>query len=194
MSPVRPLRFDELDPSLADVLRPRYERLGYLGGFFTHMGHQPDALAAFERFTLACRNALPVNLAETIALSAATRLGNDYERHQHEHLAVRSDMSADWIADVELLAPDHARLMDDLERACQRFVLAAIDHLGRAGAGSDELAAVADLSDDSTTAGVALLTARFIGHAVVSTACDLTPPVPSIFPAPSTIEGDSHAH
>jgi hypothetical protein len=111
VSGTRRLTFDELDPELADVLRPRYERLGYLGGFFAHMGHQPAALAAFERFTLACREALPIELAEAVALTAATRLANDYERHQHERLAVRSGCTREWVAQIERLDPDGVRLL-----------------------------------------------------------------------------------
>lgn len=187
MTAIRQLTFDEFDPALADVLRPRYERLGYLGGFFAHMGHQPEALAAFERFTLACRGGLPVGVAETVALTAATRLGNDYERHQHERLAVRSGLTEVWVADVERLTPDAATHLDGVERAAQRFVLAAVDDLDRptaAAQGSPSgtaLDAVVAVADDRTAAGVALLTARFIGHAVVSRACALEPPVASIF-------------
>src|SRR5258708_29920081 len=45
------LTFEELEPGLAEALRPRYQRLGYLGEFFRCMGHQPAALRAFVEFT-----------------------------------------------------------------------------------------------------------------------------------------------
>jgi len=184
MPPITPLEFDELAPQLQDALRSRYERLGYLGDFFRAMGHQPAAVAAFETFTQSCKEALGVRLAETVALTAATRLGNDYERNQHERLAVRSGATRQWVAAVEALEPDSDR--DDLEgaeRAVQRFVLAAIDDL----AGEDEqhpaeaLEALVALAGDATAAAVTLLTARFVGHALVSRACRLQPVVPSIF-------------
>jgi len=35
------LEFDQLDDGLAAALRPKYERLGYLGEFFKCMGRQP---------------------------------------------------------------------------------------------------------------------------------------------------------
>lgn len=178
----RPLTFEELDPALADVLRPRYERLGYLGGFFAHMGHQPDALAAFEQFTLACRRALPIELAELVALSVATRLSNRYEQHQHERLSVASGLDHDWVAQVERLEPERATLLTPIERACQRYVLASIERLaGHDSPAADLLTTIRDSTDDATAAAVALLTARYIGHATVVAACRLTPPVPSIF-------------
>ena len=107
---ITPVDFDDLRPDLRDALRSRYERLGYLGDFFRFMGHQPDALIAFDAFTEACKHALPFDLAETISLTAATRLGNDYERHQHERLAVRNGLARDWVADVECLDPTSAAL------------------------------------------------------------------------------------
>lgn len=181
-SAITPLAFDELADPLREALRPRYERLGYLGAFFTHMAHQPEALGHFDAFTESLKRALGPELAEAVALTAATRLGNDYERHQHERLAVALGLGADWVAAVERLDPD-ALDGDAVVAAAQRFVLAACDGL-RAGEGeapARALDALVAASDDATAAGVALLTGRFIAHAVVSAACRLEPPVPSIF-------------
>jgi hypothetical protein len=175
-----PLTFDELDSELADVLRPRVERLGYLGDFFGHMGRQPAAVAHFERFTLSLRAALPARLAETVAVTVATRLGNDYERHQHEHLAVRSGLDPAWVADVERCTPDDPGVrLEPAERCCQRYVLAAVDRLGQDC--GPLLDAVTAATDATTATAVVLLTARFIAHAVVSRTCELEAPVPSIF-------------
>lgn len=186
-SSVTPLAFDELAPTLQDALRPRYERLGYLGGFFTHMAHQPEALVHFDAFTETLKSALGPELTETIALTAATRLANTYERHQHERLAVARGLGADWVAAIERLDPDS---LDPASLdhgaaivAAQQFVLAACDGLGGGAAGSsaealDRLVAV---SDEATAAGVALLTGRFVAHAVIAAACRLQPPVASIF-------------
>jgi alkylhydroperoxidase family enzyme len=194
MSGIRPIDFDDLSPDLAEVLRSRYERLGYLGDFFRNMAHQPRALIAFETFTQACKEALPILVAEACALTAATRLGNDYERNQHERLAVRNGTSREWIAAVERLEPDaDSGLLDDEVRATQRFVLASIDGLATAttstttstaaptGAAAERLDDLVALTDDATAAAIALLTARFVGHALVSSACRLVPGVPSIF-------------
>ena len=65
-------------------MRPRVERLGYLGEFFQCAANVPDALLAFDVFTAALKRALPDRVTEVVALTVATRLGNAYERHQHE--------------------------------------------------------------------------------------------------------------
>lgn len=182
---IAPVAYDQLAPPLQDALRARYERLGYLGGFFTHMAHQPEALVHFDAFTESLKRALGPELAETVALTAATRLGNAYERHQHERLAVALGLGADWVAAIERLDPDTLDAAPVVV-AAQRFVLAACDGLAAAEAvpnsrSADALGALVAASGDATASGVALLTGRFVAHAVVSAACRLQPPVPSIF-------------
>jgi hypothetical protein len=67
-------------------------------------------------------------------------------------------------------------------------VLAAIDSLaGGEDRSADALASLAAGLGDATAAAVALLTARFIGHATVSRACGLVPNVPSIFDPASDV-------
>ncbi len=162
---ITPVDFDDLRPDLREALRSRYERLGYLGDFFRYMAHQPDALIAFDAFTEACKHALPFDLAETIALTAAARLGNDYERCQHERLAVRNGLARDWVAGVECLDPTSAALTP-AQADVQRYVLAAIAALGGDGdASADLLEVIAASRGDAVAAAVALLTARFIAHA-----------------------------
>ncbi|MEO7398491.1 MAG: hypothetical protein ABIW84_08005 [Ilumatobacteraceae bacterium] len=215
MPPIAPIDFDDLAPVLRESLRGRYERLGYLGDFFRHMAHQPAALIAFDAFTEACKHALPLELAETIALTVATKLGNDYERNQHERLAVRNGASRAWVSNVERLDPDAHGTglgdagsggdeLDDVARAVQRFVLSSIDALASCAGGSGDpdrtdraggtvgddrsaqrLDEVVACTDDATAAAVALLTARFVAHAVISRACRLSAPVRSIFEAGS---------
>jgi hypothetical protein len=80
------LEMDQLEPSLAARLAPRVARLGYLGEFFKCAGHQPATLKAFVDFTEESKEGLPEKLVEVVALSAALRLGNAYERNQHERL------------------------------------------------------------------------------------------------------------
>lgn len=189
MVSLRPVEFVDLDAALQAAVRPRYERLGYLGDFFRYMAHQPAALLHFDRFTEECKVALGPSAAEVVALTAATRLGNDYERHQHERLALAVGRPAQWVAAVERLTPDNPESeLDPVERAIQRFVLASIDSLvppllnaTATTASADALDQVVELVGDARAAAVALLAARFVGHALVSRACMLAPPVPSIF-------------
>lgn len=180
MTSIPRLAFDELDPALADALRPRYERLGYLGGFFAHMAHQPAALGAFDAFTEACKRALSDDLLEVVALSAATRLDNRYERHQHEQLAVRQGLGREWVAAVERLDPDDpSSPMTEVQRGAQRFVLAAVDTVGRGAGGT--LDALVELTSVPVAVAVALASGRYLAHAMIANACGLEPPVPSIF-------------
>src|SRR5437868_1722690 len=122
-----------MDPSLAAALAPRVKRLGYLGEFFQCLGHQPKALLAFQSFTDEAKAALPDRLTETIALTAATVLGNSYESHQHERLAVRLGFGRDWVAQVLSLG-ETTSLLSEEERAVQRFVVRALMSNGK-GAG-----------------------------------------------------------
>lgn len=50
-------RPDELEPKLREALRPRVERLGYLGEFFRCAGHAPDVLRHFMAMTEALKQA-----------------------------------------------------------------------------------------------------------------------------------------
>src|SRR3954454_22741012 len=119
---------EDMPPELADALRPRVERLGYLGEFFQVAGNQPDALAGFNAFTEACKAALPPRITETIALTVATATGNDYERHQHERLSLKLGFGEDWVRAVVGLGGDSAAL-DETERTVQALALRLVDGL-----------------------------------------------------------------
>src|SRR5713226_7712067 len=94
------LSMAELDPKLAKLLRPKFERLNYLGDFFQYTGHQPRALISFYTLTEDLKEALPDNLTELVALTVATLMDNAYERVQHERLALKLGFSESWIRDV----------------------------------------------------------------------------------------------
>lgn len=134
-SEVPRLDFDELEPRLADALRARVDRLGYLGELFRCAGHQPDALRAFVEFTEAAKGGLPKNLVEVIALTAARWMGNDYERNQHERFAVRQGFGREWVASVEKLDPAGDGVMSETERSVQRYVLGALETKGKQAGG-----------------------------------------------------------
>lgn len=165
-----------MDPALAERLRPRVERLGYLGEFFRCTAHQPDALLAFVEFTESGKDGLSPRLVELIALTAAAALGNDYERNQHERLSVRSGFGREWVERVERLVPDE---LDGDERAVQRYVLAALERHGR-DVGS-ELDDVVTRLGPAPAVAVMLVLGRYATHALVVNSLALEPPVPSIF-------------
>jgi alkylhydroperoxidase family enzyme len=166
------LEFADLPPDLAELLRPRVERLGYLGEFFRCAAHQPAALVDFYRFTEDLKHALPDRLTELVALTASSVMDNPYERHQHERLSLKLGFGEPWIRDV--LA---RRASDETERAVQALVLAVIERRGH-GTGA-ELDEVVRRLGPAAAIAVLLLIGRYVTHALFVNALGLAPPVPS---------------
>jgi len=173
------LAFDELPASIATLLRPKYQRLGYLGEFFARTAHQEAALRAFIEFTDSAKGALGDNVVELIALTVSTMKGVAYEKNQHERLALKLGFSREWVADVQRLAPDAAATLDDTERTVQRFVIAAVEQDGR-GAGR-LLDDVADVLGFENAVAVLMVMGRYTTHAIIVNSLDIAAPVPSIF-------------
>ena len=165
---IRRIGFDELELQLREVLRPRVERLGYLGEFFQVAAHQPDALISLNALTEQLRGALPDDAAETVALTVATKTGNDYERHQHERLSLKLGFGEDWIRRVcAMEEPD----------AVQLTVLALLDDRGHGA--RQVVEHLARERGDAFAVAVVLLTGRYLMHSMVVNAFELEPPVPS---------------
>lgn len=177
---LRRLSWEDFPPPLAEALQPRVARLGYLGEFFRCCAHQPAALLDFIRFTESSKSGLPERLVELIALTAATHFGNDYERHQHEQLALRLGFGADWIAAVEDLATDSNALAQD-ESIVRRAVLSILADHGHGAAGPFQ--ALASALGDAAAIAVLMVLGRYMVHAVIVNTLALEPPVPSIFAA-----------
>ena len=173
------LEIEDLDPDLAKILKPRVERLGYLGEFFKCTAHQPAALQSFYEFTENSKKDLPERLVELIALSISIMVGNDYERNQHERLSVRLGFGREWVSAVEALDPDGAKGLSKSERGVQRLVIAMIESFGQ-GVGA-ELEAVVDEIGHEQTVGVMMIVGRYVTHGIFVNALSLKPPVPSIF-------------
>ncbi|MDQ1397504.1 MAG: hypothetical protein QOG64_2763, partial [Acidimicrobiaceae bacterium] len=171
------LDLDDLPAGLAEALRPRVERLGYLGEFFRVAGNQPEALAGFVAYTEACKAALPPRLTELIALTVSTATGSAYERHQHERLALELGFGEAWVRAVVEVDPLHADGLDAVERAVQPLVLRLVDGIGRDA--SAEMAAVEAVLTAPELVAVLLTVGRYLAHAVVVNAMALAPPVPS---------------
>ncbi|MFN3231099.1 MAG: carboxymuconolactone decarboxylase family protein [Alphaproteobacteria bacterium] len=173
------LEIDRLQPGLAGVLRPRVERLGYLGEFFKCMGHQPEALTAFMDFTERSKGGLADTLVELVALTVAGVTGNDYERHQHERLSLKLGLTRDWVAAVNVLSPDDQPLLGGDAQAVQRLVLAAVERQGHDV--SDLLGDVTERLGPESAVAVLFLIGRYVTHSMIVNALALEPPVPSIF-------------
>src|SRR2546427_7670763 len=176
------LDFEELAPDVADLLRPRVARLGYLGEFFRCAAHQPAALISFMALTEDLKRALPDRITETVALSVSAELGNAYERHQHERLSIKLGFGEDWIRAVESLEPDHSAI-GETERRVQTLTLAVIRRHGHGTSGELELV-VASIGHEQAIA-VLMLIGRYVTHALMVNALELQPPVPSPLEATS---------
>lgn len=174
------IEFAQLTPGLADALRPRVERLGYLGEFFKCAAHQPHVLQSFMQFTDDLKAALPDNLTEVVALTVASVMRNAYERHQHERLSRKLGFAERWIRGLIELQAD--ALQDD-ERLVQRLVIAVIRHAGHDV--TAEVEAVACALGPAATMAVLFLIGRYVTHSMIVNALDLAPPVPSVFDEPS---------
>jgi alkylhydroperoxidase family enzyme len=176
---------DELGAELRALLAPRVERLGYLGDFFRYSAHQPEALGHFIRYTEALKGALPDDLVETVALTAATVLGNDYERNQHERLCVALGFGQEWVRAVEHAAAsgDTSGLAPEVA-VCSAYVRSAV--LGVEPRG--EFAALVAAIGEAPAVGVVLTAARYAAHALVVRTFGITAPVASIFDAGSNNE------
>lgn len=173
------LEMDQLAPRLAEALRPRVERLGYLGEFFKITGHQPDALMAFMDFTETSKGGLANNFVELVALSVSGALENDYERHQHERLSVKLGLGADWVTAANKLAPDTQDLLSEDEKKVQALVLCVIETKGHGAASA--LDAVVDALGHEQAVAVLLLIGRYVTHGMIVNTLGLAAPVASIF-------------
>ena len=173
------LEYEQLEPELAATLAPRVRRLGYLGEFFRVAGHQPAALRGFVEFTESAKSALDKRLVELLALTVASHFGNQYERNQHERLAVRLGYGRDWVQAVERLSPDDAPGLTDIERLLQRFALLSARAHGRAG--QDDFDEVVKALGPQAAVAVLLVITRYVAHAYMVNTLELDPPVPSIW-------------
>ena len=176
---IAPVPEAEMPREILDHLRSKIDRLGYLGAFFTHMAHQPDALLAFLRFTSAVKDPLDPGLVEVVALTVATTAGNAYERNQHERLCVNLGFGRAWIAEVEALRPDDATLLTSAQLAVQRLAIAMTARHGRDTAAERDR--VVELLGAQDTVGIMFLVGRYLTHAQIVNTLELDPPVPSVF-------------
>ena len=173
------LSMDELDPQLAEVLRPKVERLKYLGEFFQCTGHQPRALMSFYSLTEDLKDALPDNLTELVALTIATMMKNDYERVQHERLALKLGFTESWIREVESLNPKADGERSPTECRVQELTLATVERQGH-GIKRELEEVIKDIGHKPAVA-ILMLIGRYVMHALIANSLELKPPVTSPF-------------
>jgi len=171
------LSITDLDPDLAELLRPKVERLNYLGEFFQCTGHQPRALISFYTLTEDLKKALPDNLTELVALTIATKMNNAYERVQHERLSLKLGLSEEWVREVVSFLSNREGNLSETELVVRKFVLAVIERGGHeTGA---ELEEVVKAIGHEKGIGVLMLIGRYVMHALIANSLALKPPVSS---------------
>jgi alkylhydroperoxidase family enzyme len=169
------IAYEDLPEDLRELLRPRVERLGYLGEFFQVAAHQPEALAAFVQYTEALKHALPDRLVESIALTIASESGNAYEQVQHERLALKLGFAEDEVA--ALVTPGAA--LDGFsaaERAAIDLARQVLAARGRACPAYDDLER---LEGEQVAVGCLMTAVRYLAHATMANTWDLSAPVES---------------
>lgn len=176
MSEIRRLSYDELEEGLRETLRPKVERLGYLGEFFAVGGHQPAATRLFQEFTEALKGALPSELTEVVALCVASTLDNEYERTQHEQLSSKQGFSNEWIAAA--VGRGDPGVLSEAARAARDLAASMVAGYGRGSA--PVLAEAVKVLGEEHAVGVLLTVGRYVAHAVVSNTLELRAPVPSV--------------
>lgn len=177
MNRLLPLSEAELPPELAAVLRPRIDRLGYLGEFFRYGAYQPKALMSFMQFTEDLKEALPDKLTEDIALSVGRLMDNAYELVQHERLSLKKGFGEQWIREVLSLQAQKTETLSVEEALVQRLVIAVLTRKGKNSA--SELDAVIQAIGPARAIAVLMLVGRYVTHALIVNTLDLTPPVAS---------------
>jgi len=174
------ISYEELPSALREQLRPRVERLGYLGEFFQVAAHQPDALRHFVGWTEALKDALDWRLVESIALTVAAETGNDYERVQHERLALKLGMSVPEVrALVGGAAAASAREigLSEAELAAVRLARQVVQVRG--GACTTAYEALERIVGAQIAVGCLMTAARYLAHSTLSNTWGVRAPVSS---------------
>ncbi|GAC1382657.1 MULTISPECIES: carboxymuconolactone decarboxylase family protein [Actinomycetes] len=182
-SPLRRLTFEELPAAAREAVRPRYERLGYLGEVFSLVGNSESSLLALLAFADgAGQPATPVQ-REVVALAVSQVNRALSELYQHEQRALKVGMSIEDVAAVESLDPAHPDLDAD---AAVVLRLAVATARGDWTAARDALAAAGERFGDEVAAALLMQTGYYVMANAVGHVLDLTPPVPSIFDRDAT--------
>jgi hypothetical protein len=173
------IEYEDIEPSLKELYRPRVERLGYLGEFFKVMSACPETMKGFFTITESLKKELPDNLSQLVSVALSSRLGNRYEQYQNERLSLKLGLSEDWVRSALNPVDDPASVLTAEEKAVQRYAIAAGQGLGR-GVEEEFKALVAAVGPRKAIA-VMWLVARTISHALISNTLHLAAPVTSIF-------------
>lgn len=173
------IEYEDIEPELKELFRPRVERLGYLGEFFRVMSAQPKTMIGFFTITESLKTALPDNYTEIVSLALSSRYGNLYEQYQNEQLSRKLGFSDAWIREAlePKTGPDSVFKPD--EKAVQAFAIAAGMTIGRDN--QAEFETLVEAIGSEKAIAVLWLVTRTVSHALISNTLKLASPVKSIF-------------
>lgn len=176
--PLPRLTFDELPTAAREAVRPRFERLGYLGEVFSLVGHNETSLLALLAFADNVGASASPEQKEIVALTVSTLNGARAELNQHEQRSLRIGMSSARVAAVETLELQHPEL-DDGDAAIMRLAIATT----RSDWSDARAALYAVVESFGAEVAVALLmqTGYYLMANAVGHVLDVQPQVPSIF-------------
>jgi hypothetical protein len=169
------LLLTQMPEKLASMLKPRVQRLGYLGEFFQCAANQPEALICFQDFTDSLKRALPERLTEVVALTVAQLMDNAYEGTQHQHLSLKLGFGEVWIRDVLSLGASIDALSES-DLAVQRLTISVVERNGTDT--KAELERVIALLGHEKTVAILLLIGRYVTHSLFVNSLQLMAPVP----------------
>ena len=173
------IEFEDIEPELKELFRPRVERLGYLGEFFRVMSAQPKTMIGFFTITESLKTAIPDNYTEIVSLALSSRLGNLYEQYQNEQLSRKLGFSDAWIKEALEPKSGPASVFKPDEKAVQDFAIAAGMSNGRNN--QAEFEALVKVIGSEKAIAVLWLVTRTVSHALISNTLQLASPVKSIF-------------
>jgi hypothetical protein len=171
------IAFADLPRGLRKQLRPRVDRLGYLGEFFQVAAHQPEALGHFIGFTETLKLSLPLRLVEVIALTVAAETGNDYERVQHERLALSIGLEEHEVRALVDGSIDGATTFDETEIAAAELARAVTRARGRSC--REPYERLEALAPPEVAVACLMVATRYLAHATMANTWGLKPPVES---------------
>lgn len=157
------------------------DRLGYLGAFFTHAGHQPTALLHFYEFTEALKAALPERTVEIVALTIAGDTGNAYERVQHERRAIEIGMEPEEVAALSHGTLHPFASFTPAERAAHALATCVTRSFGSGC--EPAFLRLKRLVGEEQSVACLLLAGRYVAHATIANVWRLEAPVASPFAA-----------
>ena len=135
-------------------------------------------MLSFYEFFENSKKGLPKRLVELIPLSISTKVGNDYERIQHERLSVRLGFSRKGIRNRGPRSR-RDREAERIRTGGSTLVIAMVDRFGQGV--EAELDAALDEIGHVQTVGVMMVVGRYVTHDLFVNTLALKPPVPSIF-------------